>query len=540
MQPKSPDPPRRPTSIIGAFSAEQKLSALLLLMVAFVYLQTLSFEFINIDDNVYVTENVEVQKGLNPETVQWAFTTTDYAKFWQPLVWLSLMLDVEFYGQWAGGFHLTNVILHAINLILLLYWLRRLTGQLDGSFFVAAFFAVHPLHVESVAWITERKDVLSTFFGLVSLSTWLQYLKTRKLRWFSSAWIAMGCSLMSKQMLVTLPFVFLLLDYWPMSRIQGTDASETLRVRCRRVGQLILEKLPFFGLTALFCSIAFSAQSNAGVTKLMVDLTLLDRINNALLSYIIYLQETFLPTGLSVFYPHPGSNVSAGEIWFSMLFLIGITVGVYRQRHYRPSLIVGWLWFLGCLVPVIGIVQIGYQGYADRFMYFPLIGLAFGFAFSIQKKKALFRGIAISGLICCCGLSFNQVRHWKNSVTLCEHGLNVTEDNWFLDATLGAAMMTSPWNVAPERLVNQSHLQLAEKHLRKAILHQPNFSPAHFNLGLTLSDRGQLSPATESFPRALTLRPDYSNARYFLCKNLERLGDFQELAEQRRLLSEMK
>ena len=532
---------------------ERLLSALLVLLTLIVFNQVVTFEFVNIDDQVYVTENPIVQQGLNLETIAWAFTSTDYAAFWQPLVWLSLMLDVELFGPWAGGFHLTNVLLHLANTIILFVWLSRLSGALWRAFFVAAFFAVHPLHVESVAWVTERKDVLSTFFGLIALLTWLRYVRTSD-RWsYAATWLAMAASLMSKQMLVTLPFLFLLLDYWPLRRISKGPDHHAGNAIHRPWAALVIEKLPFFALSAIFCIVAYLAQSKGGATETLAGLSLSDRLGNAVIVYATYLKKAFWPSNLAVFYPHPGNSLPATAVISSAGLLVGVTIAVFLQRAKRPYLLVGWLWYLGTLVPVIGIVQIGYHQMADRFTYVPLIGifLAVIWLVSSQKQRSnLLASVAAICLLACMTLSWLQTRHWNNSITLCQHGLDVTQDNWYLHSAMGLAVMRKPDSPDILLLPNQSPLELAEYHLRTAIRIQPDYATAHHNLGLMLSDYGQLAQANDCFRRAsalvadnkeneaagaaallrkaLEVNPDNANLRVVLANVLARDGKTEE------------
>jgi len=522
---------------------EGQLSALLALLTLIVFVQVFTFDFINIDDIVYVTENPFVLQGLNFETVAWAFTTTDFAPLWQPLVWLSLMLDVELFGPWAGGFHLTNLLLHIANTIILFLWLSRLTESLWRAFFVAAFFAVHPLHVESVAWISERKDVLSTFFGLISLAAWLRYVKTTDRKWYAATGLAMAASLMSKPMFVTLPFLLLLLDDWPLRRINsGTDYDQAGHVVQRSWTGLVVEKIPFFALSAVFCITAYLAQSKGGATDMLRDLSLADRFANAAVAYATYLEKVFWPSNLAVFYPHPGDGLSMTAVIGSAGLLVGVTIAVFLQRAKRPYLIIGWLWYLGTLVPVIGIVQIGYQQMADRYMYVPLIGILLAVTWLVpsqNQRNNVVATLAAFCLLACTMLSCLQTRHWKNSITLCQHGLEVTQDNWFLHSAMGSTVMQNPKSPDLLLLPNQSPLQLAEHHLRTAIRIQPNFSTAHYNLGIVFNTYGQLAQANDSFRRALEIDATEIRSQFFLCQNLQNLGKQEEYLKEREVLKKM-
>jgi protein O-mannosyl-transferase len=511
----------------------------LVLLVLLVFGQTLTFSFIKLDDNQYVTENPHVLDGLSVTSLRWAFIPSGYAANWHPLVWLSLMLDVELYGAWAGGFHLTNVLLHALNCLLIFGLLNRWTGETARSFFVAALFAVHPLHVESVAWVSERKDVLSTFFGLLSLGAYARYSERLRIGWILAAWLCLLLSLMSKQMLVTLPCLLFLLDFWPLRRTTLTGAvalsashqdkartPDDQNVQSRR--RLIFEKIPFAALSVVFCAVAVWAQQAGGAMHTFDRIPLGARLSNAAVSYGIYLRQTFWPTDLAVFYPLPPAGRGWPEVSVSVLVLFGVTVWALRAWRRRPWFLTGWLWFLVTLLPVIGIIQVGDQAHADRYMYFPQIGLLIACTWLIDDalqrnlRGLLARsGVAAILLLASTLLTWNQVGYWKNSLSLFSHALDVTTDNWLAHATLGSALMDTP-----------DRINEADDHLRESLQIRPNNPPAHYNLALRLSDRGDLSQANLHFHEALRLKPDYVKARILLCVNLKRLGQSEELARE--------
>jgi protein O-mannosyl-transferase len=493
----------------------------LVLLVLVVFGQTWQFEFLKLDDNQYVTENPQVLAGLSPASIRWAFTPTGYAANWHPLVWLSLMLDAELFGAWAGGFHGTNVLLHAVNTLLLFGLFCRLTGESARSFVVAGLFAVHPLHVESVAWISERKDVLSTLFGLLSLIGYVRFVEQRHVGWYVTAWCCLLLSLLSKQMLVTLPCVLLLLDFWPLKRLTLTTTTPW---------RLIVEKLPFVALSAVFCLVAVWAQAAGEALSDWERLPWDVRVGNAVVSYVIYLRQTFWPASLAVFYPYPNAGQAAWAVAACAVLLIGVTVVTLLHWRRRPYLLTGWLWYLVTLLPVIGIVQVGEQAHADRYMYFPLIGLAFAATWWVADALSSRSGspraagaLATAVLLVMSVLAWNQTRHWRDSASLFRHALQVTDDNWLAHATLAAALMDVP---APERV------RQAELHLREALRIKPNYATAHYNLALVLSDLGDLSQANGHFREALALKPDHLRARLLLCLNLKRLGQFEELARE--------
>ncbi|MDZ4689605.1 MAG: tetratricopeptide repeat protein [Planctomycetaceae bacterium] len=493
----------------------------LVLLVLLVYGQTLSFDFVKLDDQQYVTENEHVLQGLSPASIRWAFDPSGYAANWHPLVWLSLMLDVELYGTWPGGFHLTAVLLHAANTLLLVALLGRLTGETGKSFVVAGLFAVHPLHVESVAWVTERKDMLSTFFGLLSLTSYAHFLNGHRPAWYLAAWFCLLFSLMSKQMFVTLPCLLLLLDFWPLQRMTSTVTTRSLL-------RLIGEKAPFAALSAVFCFVALWTQTVGEAVQSWERIPLDRRLSNAVVSYVMYLSQTFWPVNLAVFYPYSPTARSWWEVAACLVLLAGITAGAWLQRQRRPYLLTGWLWYLGTLLPVIGIIQVGDQARADRYMYFPLVGVLIAatwltadvirWCFQSPRVAPVFAAVV---LMVSSALAWNQTRYWRNSISLFTHTLQVTDDNWLAHATLAAALMDAP---------EQS--REAERHLRESLRIRPNNPIAHYNLALVLSDQGDLAQANSHFRQALVLKPDHFRARLLLCLNLKRLGQREELADE--------
>ena len=377
--------PRNPYTVLVVCS-------LLLLAVALVFGQTLRFDFVNYDDNDYVYGNPHVAHGLTARGMTWAFAT-GHASNWHPLTWLSHMVDCQLYGlKWPGGHHLTNVLLHAASTIILFLVLREMTGQLWPSAFVAALFAIHPLHVESVAWVAERKDVLSGLFFMLTLAAYVRYAR----RPFSlgryllvAALFALG--LMAKPMLVTLPFVLLLLDYWPLGRFSPRIAvdgrTENGRGRLSIAMPLLLEKLPLLSLAAISCVVTVWAQRGAVSSLDVVPFS--SRVANAAISYTAYLGQLFHPIGLAVFYPHPKNNVPIGEVFGAFLLMAGIFAAVIASRRKCPYLLVGWLWYVGTLVPVIGLMQVGAQARADRYTYLTQIGLYIAIAWGVSQLSSV-------------------------------------------------------------------------------------------------------------------------------------------------------
>lgn len=342
-----------------------------------VYWQVHDHDFINFDDDLYIYDNSHVKSGLTQEGLVWAFTKA-HAYNWHPLTWISHMLDCELYGLDPGGHHLTNVLFHTVNSILLFLLLNRMTKSLWLSAFVAAAFAMHPQHVESVAWLSERKDVLSTFFWMLTMWAYANYVEKPSIKRYVIMFLLFALGLMAKQMLVTLPFVLLLFDYWPLRRLKLKEQSSlnsswvVVSVSARRC---ILEKLPLLILSVLAAMIVYLIQQRAGIVKSVTDYSLFYRVANAIVSYVTYIGKMFWPTNLAIFYPHLRTDLSAWQIILATLLVVSITVTAIWSRRNHPYLAVGWLWYLGTLVPVIGLVQIGLQARADRYTYIPLIGL---------------------------------------------------------------------------------------------------------------------------------------------------------------------
>src|SRR6266513_3389690 len=341
-----------------------------------IYIQVIGHQFITLDDPTYIRENPMVNRGVTGTALAWAFTTF-YATNWHPLTWISHMLDCQFFGTNAGRHLLVNALIHVANTLLVFWFLLRTTHARWPSALVAALFALHPLHVESVAWAAERKDTLSTFFGLLSLIAYVRYAEAPSVRRYAWTAITLALGLMAKPMLVTWPFVMLLLDYWPLGRFEITSRREV----ASKVWPLVREKLPLFALVAASAVVTFLAQSHGGGVRTFTDAPVALRLSNALVSYAKYVLRAFWPNDLAVFYPFPGTDFPAVQIIGAALLLIGITAFCFLQRKVRPYLIVGWLWFLGTLVPVIGLVQVGGQTMADRYFFIPSIGLFIAIVF---------------------------------------------------------------------------------------------------------------------------------------------------------------
>jgi tetratricopeptide (TPR) repeat protein len=499
--------------------------------------------FINFDDDSYIAQNQVVQRGLTWAGVKWAFTTW-HASNWHPLTWLSHMTDCELFRLNPGGHHLVNVLFHATNATLLFMLLLKLTDALWPSAFIAALFAWHPLHVESVAWVSERKDVLSTFLGLLALLAYVRFARENRRGNFWLAVLFFALGLMSKPMLVTLPFVMLLLDYWPLGRIAGCGHRHSSRARdlselriadskntpvpaAQRLTlhQLLLEKWPFFLLAALFATVTFLAQRNAAVVPLViVPLTL--RLENAILAYGTYLWKAIWPVPLAVFYP-----LSKHIAWPLTTAVAGLLMLIFTvawlERRRSPWLLVGWLWFLGTLVPVIGLVQVGDQAWADRYSYFPLIGIFIAITFAAAKWANGFRlpkftcaVAAILILSACLALTEKQLRYWHDSETLFTHAVAVTKDNALAHLNLGAALQ------------DQGELSQALIQYQEVIRLDPSRHEAYNNIGRVLSDQGKLQEALDYYRAAVQLDAKSSFAHDNLGLTLMGLDRFDEAMRQ--------
>ncbi len=521
------------------------------------------FPYISYDDPGYVSANIHVQRGLSAAGVRWAFTTGE-ASNWHPLTWLSHMLDWQLFGNHPGPQHLVNVLFHVANALLLFWVLKRLAGATWRSALVAGLFALHPLHVESVAWISERKDVLSTFFMLLALLAYERYARTRRAGWYGAVILGFVLGLLAKPMVITLPVVLLLLDFWPLDR--------------RDWGRAWLEKLPMFALAAASGVVTFMVQRAGGAVASIVRVPVELRISNALVSYVRYLGKMILPIKLAVFYPMPQSWPT-WEWGLAAALLISATALVVAMRRRAPWLVVGWLWYLVALVPVIGLVQVGEQALADRYSYMPLVGIFIMIAWSIRNVPARIAApVCAMVLGALAMLTFRQLGYWGSNLTLFEHAAKVTRDNWMaynhmatglseenrLPEALEAA--TRALNLHPsvmtyydmgnllrkmgdltgaQRSYHQAlelnphlavaHLNIgvtlvqlgdlpgAQRQFQAAIAADPQNAGAYENLGLALRDQGRLEQARLAFEQALRLNPDHSIAR----RGLKSLRDKQ-------------
>ena len=491
-----------------------------------IFSQTATQQFVSYDDEQYVSTNPIVQSGITLSSLKWAMTTF-HGSNWQPMTWLSHMADCWIYGLNPAGHHMTSVAIHAANVLLLFLLFCGLTGCLWESAFVAAFFSLHPLHVESVAWIAERKDVLSTFWGLISLLAYVGFARRRETKLYGLAIVSFAFSLMSKSMLVTLPFVMLLLDYWPLGRItQAADiggAEKCGGQRTSSVRLLLIEKIPFLMLTAVSCIITFAAQVGRGALAPLDTFSFSARFANVLISYLQYIGKMLRPVDLAAIYPLQLDHPLAQVVGAGVVILLCSALAIWQARR-RPYLFVGWFWYLGTLVPVIGFVKAGNLiMMADRYTYVPLTGLfiiaAWGGAEFIEGSP-LRRNIigTVAGLLLfgCALLTWTQLSYWQDSTALYTHAIEVTKENYTAETGLGV------------ELGRQGRHLDAIQHFTSALRIYPDYPLAHVKLGMTLMNIGNLDEAIAQFKEALLHSPNYVEAFYYLGLALARQNKYEE------------
>ncbi len=487
-------------------------------------------DFVDIDDGLYVTGEPHVSGGISFGSVLWAFTKPQ-AALWHPLTLLSHMLDCQLFGLNPGLHHLTGLLFHIANTLLLFWVLKDMTGSLWQSGFVAAAFAFHPLHVESVAWISGRKDVLSGFFWILTMAAYLRYVRHSGVKWYMLTLLSFVLGLMAKPMVVTLPFVLLLLDYWPLGRfefsqgVKGFDqrSHELARVYSQRqvLYGLVREKVPFFVFSVVFSVVAYWAQKSEGAVARSLSLN--SRIANALVSYVSYLGKMINPSRLACIYPHPGNSLPAWQAAVCFVVLAAVTAAVVYAGRRRRYLAVGWLWYVGTLVPVIGLIQIGSQAMADRYTYLPLIGIfimvGWGSAelFGRRRYEKVILGVS-AGVILTAMLIYTrvQVGYWHDNFTLFEHALAVTKDNSFIECDLGNVYQA------------EGRLGEAISHYYEALRITPGDALTHNNLGSIFLQQGKLDEAISCFLRAVEIKPDYADAYYNLGLAFKSQGKLDE------------
>jgi tetratricopeptide (TPR) repeat protein len=513
-------------------------AALLMLATIVIYWPATRCDFINFDDPENVTANLHVQGGLSWVGVKWAFYNTEQAAYWAPLLWLSHELACQLFGLHAWGHHLINVLLHAANTALVFLLFQRLTRATWRSLLLAALFGWHPLRVESVAWVTERKDVLSGFFGFLSLLFYARYAQAMEGRkqkaemanwksavnflsgsyWFALLFLALG--LMSKATLVTWPFVMLLLDFWPLKRIADCG------LRIADLKRLLLEKIPFFILAAAASVVTYVVQKKGGMVVTVANLPLGARMENTLISYCRYLGKMFWPTDLAVYYPHPG-HWPLAEVLLAGVFLCGISSLLVMKWRHHPYLLMGWLWFVGTLVPVIQLVQSGEQAMADRYVYIPSIGVLVLTIWGVHELTRRWRQFemvlslaGVAAMVLCIALTRQQLGYWQDSETLFRHALEVTQKNYIAHFNLGAA------------LDEKGRTDEAIRQFQEAIRLKSDDGKAYNNLGNALDKQGRTDEAIRQYLEAIQLKPDDANTHYNLGNALDKKGRTDEAISQ--------
>ena len=471
-------------------------------------------DFVYYDDSAYIVENPNVNKGLSAKSVIWAFTSYRYMGHWHPLTWLSHILDCELFGLNPAGHHITSLLLHIANTLLLFWVFNRMTSAIWQSAFVAAIFAVHPLHVESVAWIAERKDVLSGLFWMLTLAAYVLYTERPTLWKYLLMVLSFCLGLMAKSMLITLPFVLLLLDYWPLNRFKTKG----------QIRHTILEKLPMVVLSLISSVMAYTAQQSTGTVVSIVGSSLASRIQNALVSYVSYICRIFYPDGLAVLYPR--HDFPLWQPIVALLILAAISAVVFYTRLSKPYLIIGWLWFLGAFVPVIGLVTTGGQAIADRYTYLPSIGISVMAAWGIAElfpglryQKSLLAVSAGAVIFALVIHTRTQVLFWRDSETLFEHTLAVTECNPVINNNLGVV------------LAEQGKYDLAVENYLKAIRYCPDYAEAYNNLAIAYSQIGRYDEVIQACKQAIKFKPDYAKAHYNLGSAYSKVGRYNEAIE---------
>ena len=551
-------------------SLKRKAGLICILLAALTWLvfgQTLRHDFVNYDDPSYVYENPKVTEGLTFAGAAWAFTHI-HARNWHPLTTLSHMLDCQLFGLQAGGHHFTNVLLHGVTVVLLFVVLWQMTGGLWRSAFVAAIFAIHPLKVESVAWVAERKDVLSGLFFVLTLGAYVRYVRKRTIPRFCVVMLCFALGLMSKPMLVTLPLVLLLLDYWPLKRFASVGTKRGSQDRPTAFLPLLAEKIPLLVLAAASSLVTFLVQKNGGAQADPSPLTW--RLGNALTAYITYIWQMIWPVRLAPFYPHPENGLLTWQVACALAALLGVTVIVFVRRRKNPYLVTGWFWYLGMLVPVIGIVQVGSQSGADRYTYLPQIGLYLILSWAVADTAKTWRYrlevLGVGGALAVAALGWAawvQSSYWRDSETLWKHTFAVTAENEVAHNNLGEVLykrgeidealshyekaleirsrkLTSHYDFLlalthtnlGTALRRKGMLDDAIGHYQKAVESQPDYAEGYFGLGGALTEKGQLDDAIDVFRKAVALQPDYAEAYVGLGTALLREGRQEEAIVQ--------
>ncbi len=476
-----------------------------------VFWQVHSFEFINYDDPGYVSQNSDVHAGLSGRGIIWAFTALQQYN-WHPITWLSHMLDCSLFGPNPHWHHFTNLLLHILNTLLLFIVFKQMTGEIWPTAAVAAAFALHPLHVESVAWISERKDVLSTFFWLVTMICYARYAKKPDAKRYLLTLFIFALGLMSKPMLVTLPFVLLLLDYWPLDRLNSTILSTLIR-----------EKMPFLALSTISCVVTFIAQRRGGAVIAISRIPFDTRLANAVISYVKYIAKMFRPTHLAFYYPYPSGKFPYWQVAGAALTLLAVSIIILLYGRKYKYLLTGWLWYIGTLVPVIGMVQVGEQTMADRYTYVPLVGLFIIIAWAFKdlsvnwpKRKIILTTLLLAASAALAVLTSEQLRFWRDNNSLLVHALSVTKGNYLAHNNMGVA------------LLEKGRFSEAMAHFRQAIKLRPIYPDTFNNLGVCYSHLGQYEESIQAFKKAIELKPDYADAQYNLGTVFYEMGQYNQ------------
>ena len=538
-------------------SAHRQVLGVCFFLVAITWLvfsQTIRYDFVNYDDNEYVYASPAITSGLTPQGIIYAFGG-GHARNWHPLTTLSHMLDCQLWGVHAGGHHFTNIVLHTIAVVLLFLVLKQMTGAIWQSAFVAALFAIHPLRVESVAWISERKDLLSAVFFMLTLGAYARYARSPSIGRYLTMSILFALGLMSKPMLVTVPLVLLLVDYWPLKRFAGGLSSK----------RLILEKVPLFTLSAAagVATLLLQRSSVAAVEKL----PLVWRIGNGLVSYAIYVKQMIWPMGLAVFYPHPGDQLPVWKIGLAILLLSMVSAGAIALRRKRPYLVTGWFWYLIMLLPVIGLIQVGSQAHADRYTYLPQIGLYLLVAWAItdalvsQLQRRILAAAACVAIVALAWRAHVQASYWRNGEALWRHALAVTSGNFMAHDGLGDYLANrgrldeaidqfqKALDIAPSypeiktnlilALTKKGRTDEAITHLQALLKEHPNDAQTHYSLGNALRKKGDLRGAVAAYEKALSIQGHYPAAHYGLGFTLDQNGQIdQAIAHYREAIQE--
>ncbi|MGC8830777.1 MAG: tetratricopeptide repeat protein [Verrucomicrobiia bacterium] len=510
------------------------IAAAIAAITIIVFLPVIYYEFLVYDDPDYVTLNPYVLNGLTLEGIKWAFVNLHTDKtYWHPLTWIFLFLDCQLFGANPGAMHLMNLCYHVINAILVFFVLHRLSGSIGKSAVVAAIFALHPIQIETVVWISERKNLLTALFALLVLLSYLKYVGSSKIKYYILAILFYAFSLMSKPALTPLPFLLLVLDFYPLRRIVFRDDKRNVGAKARiAFKKAIIEKIPFLALSAISCAITILAHKALG--GIMHNLPIILRLQNAIVAYAEYVKKTIIPTGFAIVYPHPGIWDET-TVYGSLVLLLAITVYVLFMSRRERMALVGWLWFIGMLVPASGIVQAGIQSMALRFVYFPAIGLFMMFVWIVAERLegvSLFKlrmdKLAAGLTICACiVLTSNQLNYWQNSITLFEQTLKNTRNNFIAHCNYGLA------------LFYQGNLAEAKEHFLDALAIHPRFVEARLNLGMVFEKEGNLSAAEEQYKIAIEIQPDIPFGWKALARVLNKSGNKQDALKAARVCEKM-